>query len=88
MAQSFLFLRDKILVLDRCYFQTSKIIREHQQETFLTLTRFWLLKGWGGDWGNLLKKENLWRKFVFQMLYDALKISENDSVYMPNTFKN
>ena len=37
---------------------------EHQQKTFVMLSRFWLLRGWvgggeGGGWGNLLKKENL-----------------------------
>ena len=32
-------------------------LREHRQKTFVTLSRFWPLSGWGG-WVNPLKKEN------------------------------
>ena len=35
--------------------------REHWQKTFVTLSGFWPLRGWGwqGVWVNPLKKENL-----------------------------
>ena len=50
--------------------------REHQQKTFVRLSRFWSLRWWG-VWGNLLKKGNLGQKSIFQiMLHEALKISE------------
>ena len=55
-------------------------VKEHQQKTFVTLSKFWSLMvggGGGGGWVNLLKKGNLWGKSFFQtMLYEALKISE------------
>ena len=35
--------------------------RENCQKTFVTLSRFWLLRGWG-VWVNPLKKENLRQK--------------------------
>ena len=47
-------------------------LREHRQKTFVTPSGFWPSRGWG----NPLKKENSWRKSIFQMLYKALKISE------------
>ena len=35
-----------------------QVLREHQQKTFITLSGFWLLRGWGLS-VNLLKQENL-----------------------------
>ena len=71
------------------------MLREHRQKNFVTLSGFWPLRGLGGEggegggWGNPLKKENSWRKSIFQiMLYEAIKLVKNDSVYMPNTVKN
>ena len=37
-------------------------LREHRQKTFVTLSGFWLLRGWGVR-VNPLKKGNLWRNF-------------------------
>ena len=39
-------------------------IRECWQRIFVTLSRFWLLRGWG--WVNLLKKKKLWWKSFFR----------------------
>ena len=56
---------------------SNRYIREHQQKNCLMLSRFMAVKGGEAFRGNPLKKENLWRKSVFQiMLYEALKISE------------
>ena len=55
---------------------------EQWQKAFVTLSRFWLLKGWGWGWGwgvwvKPLKKETLWRKSFFQvMLNEVLKSCE------------
>ena len=40
------------------------MLREHQQKTFVMLSRFWPLQEWRGwGWVNLLKMENLWQFF-------------------------
>ena len=50
--------------------------REHQQKTFVKLSRFWPLRGWGGL-GESVKKENLWQKsFLKKILNEVLKICE------------
>ena len=52
-------------------------IRQHRQKSFVTLSWFWLFRGWGGGWVNPLKKENLWRKSFLQIiLKEVLKICE------------
>ena len=56
---------------------SKRYIREQQQKNCLMLSRFMAVKGGEAFRGNPLKKENLCRKSVFQiMLYEALKISE------------
>ena len=53
--------------------------REHRQKTFVTLSRFWPLRGWGGRGGlsEFVKKGKFVKTFFFQiMLYKALKTSE------------
>ena len=40
-------------------------------KTFVTLSRFWLIRGWQ-VWVNLLKKENLWQKSFFQIMWNEV----------------
>ena len=50
-----------------------KNVREHRQKTFVLLNGFWPLNGWGES----VKKRKIRDEiFFFQMLYEALKISE------------
>ena len=53
-------------------------IREHRQNTFVKLSRFWLLRGWGGGGqvSESVKKENRDKNLFFQMLNEFLKICE------------
>ena len=48
-------------------------LRDHQQKTFVTLSRYWPFSEWG-VWVNRLKRENLsWKSFFQIMLNEALK---------------
>ena len=50
-------------------------LREHQQKSFVTLSGFWPLWGWG-DLSESVKKGKFVTKIFFGlMLYETLKIS-------------
>ena len=54
------------------------LLREHQQKTFVPLSRFWPLRGWG-VWINPLKKENLRQKSFFRKFWMRFyKVVKND----------
>ena len=46
------------------YINNNKQIREHQQKTFVMISRFFAVK-WVGVWVNPLMQENLWQIFFF-----------------------
>ena len=59
------------------YINNNKQIREHQQKTFVMISRFFAVK-WVGVWVNPLMQENLWQIFFFFQITvnEVLKIYE------------
>ena len=75
----------ELYLLERCDIflqmknhQPCSYLREDQQKTFVTLSGFWSLRGWGGGGvSESVKKKNLSPKSFFQiMLNEVLKICE------------
>ena len=91
VLEIFKFKHDKVFVRDSASISKFEWFeqpwREHQQKTFVKLSRFWLLRGWQGP-SESIKKENSWWKYFFQILLNkVLKICEKWYLLMQKRIK-